>query len=51
MGTNLTIDTFGERLYLEMQNQVSLGKSEVKYLCECYDRLRDQVCFMVLIHV
>lgn len=28
-----------------MQNQVSVGKSEVKYLCECYDRVHDLVLY------
>ncbi len=26
-----------------MQNQVSLGMNEVKYLCECYDRNVDHL--------
>ena len=43
------MDSFPDLLYNEMQESVARGISEVKYLCECFERCQDKV-FRSLLH-
>ena len=42
-GESINMDSFPALPYNEMQESVSRGISEVKYLCECFERCQDKV--------